>query len=70
MLGLEYIREHNPNLPVLIVGTPGNRFAVFMYKYSERDSQECPLHLKMQGGTDFDKYEYHGFYSIPYPDDV
>ncbi|XP_006462769.1 hypothetical protein AGABI2DRAFT_119611 [Agaricus bisporus var. bisporus H97] len=70
MSGLKYLQQRNPTVRVLISGTPGNRFAVFIYEYTEDDDyKEYSLHLRNQSPK-FDEYDYHGYYCIPYPDDT
>ncbi|XP_006457238.1 hypothetical protein AGABI2DRAFT_123107 [Agaricus bisporus var. bisporus H97] len=67
--GLKYFQQDNPALQVLICGPPGHHFAIFAYKYTEDDFEKRSLHTGKKFSK-VDKYDYSGYYCIPYPDNV
>jgi hypothetical protein len=64
--GLQLFQQHEPQLPALIGGSPGKRYAVFAYEYTADDVKEQlhkPESRKLRTGD-------AGYYILPYPDDA
>ncbi|XP_006456277.1 hypothetical protein AGABI2DRAFT_122188 [Agaricus bisporus var. bisporus H97] len=66
ILGLQLFQQRQPQLQVLIGGSPGEKFAVFVYEYTEDDLKE-QMHRPRHGSW---SAEDLGYYILPYHEKV